>query len=82
MHSVWIKGLKGEAKDKRIKEVMNYRNAFDDLTDVIEHTLQRKDAVRDYGPGWAEKQIAVNEYNAALDDILNLIDLNRKDRKH
>lgn len=81
MHSVWIKGFRGDAKDKRIKEVMNYRNAFEDLTDVIEQTLQRKHAVRDYGPGWAEKQIAVNEYNAALDDILNLIDLNRKDRK-
>ncbi len=81
MHSVWIKGFKGDAKDNRIKEVMNYRNAFEDLTDVIEQTLQRKDAVRDYSPGWAEKQIAVNEYNAALDDILNLIDLNRKDRK-
>ena len=81
MHSVWIKGFKGDAKDKRIKEVMNYRNAFEDLTDVIVQTLQRKDAVRDYSPGWAEKQIAVNEYNAALDDILNLIDLNRKDRK-
>ena len=81
MHSVWIKGFEGDAKDKRIKEVMNYRNAFEDLTDVIEQTLQRKDAVRDYSPGWAEKQIAVNEYNAALDDILNLIDLNRKDRK-
>ena len=81
MHSIWIKGLKGEDKDRRIKEVMNYRNAFEDLTDVIEQTLQRKDAVRDYSPGWAEKQIAVNEYNAALDDIINLIDLNRKDRK-
>ncbi|QBQ72657.1 hypothetical protein CRP4_gp48 [Roseobacter phage CRP-4] len=81
MHSVWIKGFKGEDKEKRIKEVMNYRNAFEDLTDVIEQTLQRKDAVRDYSPGWAEKQIAVNEYNAALDDIINLIDLNRKDRK-
>lgn len=82
MHSVWIKGLKGEAKDKRIKEVMNYRNAFEDLNEVIEQRLQRKDSVRDYGSGWAEKQIAVNEYNAALDDILNIIDLNRKDRKH
>jgi predicted DNA-binding ArsR family transcriptional regulator len=81
MHSIWIKGFKGDAKEKRITEVMNYRNAFEDLSDVIEQTLQRKDAVRDYSPGWAEKQIAVNEYNAALDDILNLIDLNRKDRK-
>ena len=79
MHSVWIKGFKGDAKDKRIKEVMNYRNAFEDLTDVIEQTLQRKDAVRDYSPGWAEKQIAVNEYNAALSDLIKLIDLNRKD---
>ena len=81
MHSVWIKGLRGDAKEERIKEVMRHRNAFEDLTDVIEQSFLKKDSVRDYGPGWAEKQIAVNEYNAALDDILNLIDLNRKDRK-
>jgi hypothetical protein len=51
------------------------------LQDVIEQTLYKKESVRDYGPGWAEKQIAVNEYNAALDDLLRLIDLNRKDHK-
>jgi len=81
MHSAWTKGLRGEAKEQRIKEVLNYRNAFDDLEEIIEQVLIRKDAVRDYGPGWAEKQIAVNEYNAALDDMLKLLDLNRKDHK-
>ena len=80
MHSAWPTGLKGEDKYKRIDEIMYYKNAFDDLQDVIEQTLFKKDSVRDYGPGWAEKQIAVNEYNAALEDILKLIDLNRKDR--
>ena len=80
MHSAWTKGLKGEDKNKRIEEIMYYKNAFDDLQDVIEQTLFKKDSVRDYGPGQAEKQIAVNEYNAALEDILKLIDLNRKDR--
>lgn len=81
MHHAWIKGLKGEAKEQRIKEVMRYRNAFEELEEIIEQVIVKKDAVRDYGSGWAEKQIAVNEYNAALDDILKLIDLNRKDHK-
>lgn len=81
MHSAWTKGLRGEEKAKRIEEVLYYKNAFDDLQDVIEQTLYKKESVRDYGPGWAEKQIAVNEYNAALDDLLRLIDLNRKDHK-
>jgi hypothetical protein len=80
MHSAWTKGLKGEEKNKRIEEVMYYKNAFDELQEVIEQTLYKKDSVRDYSPGWAEKQIAVNEYNAALYDILKLIDLNRKDQ--
>jgi hypothetical protein len=70
MHSAWTKGLRGEEKAKRIEEVLYYRNAFDDLQDVIEQTLYKK-----------ESQIAVNEYNAALDDLLRLIDLNRKDHK-
>lgn len=81
MHLAWTKGLRGEDKNKRIEQVMQYRNAFDALQEVVEQTLYKKDSVRDYGPGWAEKQIAVNEYNAALDDLLKLIDLNRKDHK-
>lgn len=79
MHSAWTRGLKGQDREDRLKQISNYRNAFDDLKEVIEQTLVKKEAVRDYGPNWAEKQIAVNEYNAALSDLIKLIDLNRKD---
>ena len=79
MQTIWLKGLKGEERDRRKGEVLNYRNAFDDLREILEQHYLKRDAVRDYSPGWEFKQVAVNEYNAVLDDILNLIDLNRKD---
>jgi hypothetical protein len=79
MKTIWLKGLKGEERDRRKGEVLNYRNAFDDLREILEQHYLKRDAVRDYSPGWEYKQVAVNEYNAVLDDILNLIDLNRKD---
>jgi prephenate dehydratase len=80
MHSLWVKGLRGPDKEQRVKEVLSYRNAFDDLREILEQHYVRKEAVRDYSPGWEYKQIANNEYNAALDDLINLIDLNRKDQ--
>lgn len=80
MQAVWLKGLKAEERERRKKEVLAYRNAFDDLREILEQHYLRREAVRDYSPGWEYKQIAVNEYNAALDDLLNLIDLNHKDQ--
>ena len=79
MQAVWLRGVKDSDRERRKKEVLSYRNAFDDLREILEQHYVRKEAVRDYSPGWEYKQIAVNEYNAALDDLLNLIDLNQKD---
>ncbi len=79
MQAVWLRGVKDSEREQRKKEVLSYRNAFDDLREILEQHYVRKEAVRDYSPGWEYKQIAVNEYNAVLDDLLNLIDLNHKD---
>ena len=79
MQAVWLRGVKDSERERRKKEILSYRNAFDDLREILEQHYVRKEAVRDYSPGWEYKQIAVNEYNAALDDLLNLIDLNQKD---
>ena len=79
MQAVWLKGLKGEERERRKAEVLAYRNAFDDLREILEQHYMKKDAVRDYSPGWEYKQIAVNEYNAAIEELLNLIDLQPKD---
>ena len=79
MQAIWLKGLKGAERDHRKVEVMGYRNAFDGLREILEQHYLKREAVRDYSPGWEFKQVAVNEYNAVLDDILNLIDLNHKD---
>ena len=79
MQSAWTKGLKGPEKAERIKEVSSFRTAFEELTKVIRGSLKKKEAVRDYTDGWVERQIATNEYNAAIDDLLRLIHLNRKE---
>lgn len=79
MQAVWLKGLKGEERERRKAEVLAYRNAFDSLREILEQHYLKRDAVRDYSPGWEYKQIAVNEYNAVLEDLLNLIDLQPKD---
>jgi hypothetical protein len=79
MQAIWLKGVKAEERERRKVEVLSYRNAFDDLREILERNYLKKESVRDYSPGWEYKQIAHNEYNAALDDLLNLIDLNQKD---
>jgi hypothetical protein len=79
MQAAWLRGVKDSERERRKQEVLSYRNAFDDLREILEQHYVRKEAVRDYSPGWEYKQIAVNEYNAVLDDLLNLIDLNHKD---
>lgn len=79
MQAVWLRGVKDSERNQRKQEVLSYRNAFDDLREILEQHYVRKEAVRDYSPGWEYKQIAVNEYNAVLDDLLNLIDLSAKD---
>ena len=78
MQASWIKGLKGQDKDKRKAEVLGYRNAFDALKEILEHDFKKKEAVRDYEvPNWELRQMAVNEYNQVIDDMLKLITLNK-----
>lgn len=76
MQSIWLKGHKD--KDQRKKEVMAYRNAFDALREVLEQEYKKKPAVRDYEvPNWELRQVAQNEYNAVLEDVLKLITLEK-----
>lgn len=67
MDSRW--GKVGVSKE----DFKHYKNAFDSLSEFITKELKKKESVRDYGPGWEQKQIAVNEYNQVLEDILKVI---------
>jgi len=74
MHSIWTKGVKPADKAQRRKEVLAYKNSFDALIEVLDKNIKKKEAVRDYSnPNWLAEQIAVNEYNAAVDEIKKLI---------
>ena len=77
MQSAWLKGAKD--KEKRKQEVLGYRNAFDDLKRILEQEYKKKPSVRDYEtPNWEYRQVAINEYNQVLDDVLKLITLDKE----
>lgn len=79
MQAAWVKGLKGPQKEKRKAEVLGYRNAFDSLKEILERDYKKKQSVRDYeAPNWELRQIAANEYNQALDDLIKLITLDKE----
>ena len=78
MKSIWLKGLSGSEKEKRKAEILGYRNAFDSLKEILERDFKKKEAVRDYEvPNWELRQVAANEYNQVLDDMLKLITINK-----
>ncbi len=77
MHSAWFRGTKD--KEARRKEIMGYRNGFDALREILERDFKKKENVREYGdPQWIHRQMAVNEYNQALDDLLKIITLEKE----
>lgn len=79
MHIAWTKNLRGDSKAKRQKEVLSYANAFDDLKEVLTKHFKKKAAVRDYDvPNWDVRQVGVNEYNQAIDDLISLITLDKE----
>ena len=77
MKTQWLKGARTDAeKEVRKKEVISYQRAFEELASLLESEFKKKPCVRDYEtPNWELRQIAVNEYNAVLEDILSLIKL-------
>lgn len=74
MQAIWLKGLKGEEREKRIKEILSYRNAFDALKELLED--QYEESVPDYDcPSWSHKQADVNGANRKLRQIISLLDI-------
>lgn len=76
MHSAWFKNCRTEEERvARRKQLQSFTTAFKELEAVLVDQFSKKPSVRDYGePGWAERQIAANEYNQSLSDLLKLID--------
>jgi len=71
----WTKGLHTKAdKESRLRELQGYKEgAFRELDTILE-SLLKKPANRNYSEaGWANQQIATNEWNAAIDRVRTLI---------
>lgn len=71
MDSRWIKA--GHSRE----DVKRFKTALDALKEILETDYTKKESVRDYSPGWEYKQIAVNEYNAVLSDIIKLVTIEK-----
>ena len=71
MDSRWAKN--GHSKE----DVRRFIPALLALKEILETDFLKKEAVRDYSPGWEYKQIAINEYNAVLSDILKLVTIEK-----
>lgn len=73
MQSDWLAGYKEKDRKARKERVKSFREAFRELDKILEK--KKKVAVRDYGPGFTEKQIAVNEWNAAVETLQTLLNV-------
>lgn len=71
MDSRWIKA--GHSRE----EVKAFRTALNALKEILETDFKKKEADRDYTPGWEHRQIAINEYNAVLQDVIKLVTIEK-----
>ena len=78
MDQRWVKGHKD--KGERQKTVLSYRNAFDDLREILLQ-LEEKNRKEDYeSPSWAYKQADQNGANRMLRQVLSIINLESKSK--
>jgi hypothetical protein len=70
MDSRWLKRNTKE-------EIKGYRNALDALKEILLNDFKKDEAVRDYSPGWEYKQIAINERNHAIDELIKFITIEK-----
>lgn len=70
MDARWLKGVKD--KEGRKKSLLQHRNAFDDLNQLLEAEVN--DYAPDYNnPSWAYQQADRNGYNRAIRSIQKLL---------
>lgn len=77
MQFIWFKGhtLNKESKEKRKREVLSYRNAFDELT-ILLKDMEENNVSNDYSsPSWAYVQADRNGANRMLRKIIEIINI-------
>ena len=76
MHVNHVKHAKASTEEEKAeltKRLRSYHSAFAYLKEILP-TLKKDAAVRDYDvPGWELRQVSVNEYNQAIDDLMKLL---------
>ena len=76
MNEKWLRGCKTDKeKEDRRKEVLNYRNAFDDLTKILEEHFLNEVSPDFSKPGWEGELAHKHGARAKTLEILRLINL-------
>jgi len=76
MDSRWFRGVPQDQKEKRKKELLQHRNAFDDLREVLEQEFESAPADYDC-PSWSHKQADINGANRKLRSIMKLLEIKK-----
>jgi hypothetical protein len=71
MDGRWVKGSKD--KEARKKEINSYRNAFDELSKLLEGEFIQEDGPDYTSNSWAYEQADRNGHNRAIRKVLKLI---------
>jgi hypothetical protein len=74
MDSRWFRGVPPDEKEKRKKELLAHRSAFELLAEVLEREFEEGAPNYDC-PSWSHKQADRNGANRKLQSILSLINI-------
>lgn len=74
MDSRWFKGLTDEEKKARKKELLSYRNAFNELKALLEDQFEEGSPSYEHS-AWAYEQADRNGANRKLRSILKLLEI-------
>lgn len=72
MDSRWTKGLSGEDKEKRVKEIKRHKVFLDEVVEMLSKELE--EGTPDYeSPSWAYHQADRNGANRKLKQIIKIL---------
>jgi len=78
MNTAWFKYLPYDEQAHRKSIVRGNEDAWEVLTEVLQHRLDNTSCYPDYSnPSWAYAQAHINGKREALQEIINMLDLEK-----
>lgn len=82
INELWLRGLKGEDREKMKKNVLDSTILLDKLKEILYNMQEgkREVVIGDYdNPSWSHKQAHLNGETAALQKVISLLTIAERD---